>query len=355
MKVIFMPDYRNNNSYQANLSNSLLEQGVKVNFSDSGIFNIMKNIKMYWKPDILHIHWPNQSMKSKNKFYTFLKSTSFICIIFLLRLSGIKIIWTVHNISEHDTKFKSTEMFFNTILAKLCNRLIVHCTSAKNEVLKNYKGIEDNLIAIIPHGNYIRLYKNTLTMSDSRRKLNISEDEIVFLYFGQIRPYKGIIELVNSFKRLNHDKSKLLIVGKPIDKQITMDILEDCKNTNNIKNILEFIPDNDIQIYMNAADVVVLPYKDILTSGALLLAMSFGKPVIAPNIGCITDILDDKGGILYKKDDDELFEAMQSVLNIDKLSLVNMSKHNFELAERFKWGEIGIKTNSIYQECINHK
>jgi len=60
-----------------------------------------------------------------------------------------------------------------------------------------------------------------------------------------------------------------------------------CDNDKRIKVFLDFIPDNDIQIYMNAADIIVLPYLDILNSGVAILAMSFGKPVIAPRTGSI--------------------------------------------------------------------
>jgi glycosyltransferase involved in cell wall biosynthesis len=88
----------------------------------------------------------------------------------------------------------------------------------------------------------------------------------------------------------------LLIVGKPLNQKIAKEI--NSVVDNRITTVLEFIPDDDIQIYMNAADVVILPYTDILTSGAAILAMSFGKPVIAPAVKCITETIDDKGGFV---------------------------------------------------------
>jgi beta-1,4-mannosyltransferase len=332
MKIIFIPDNRNKNSYQANLSYPLSKEGADVYFSGS----VPKSVVTHWKPDILHIHWTTPFMIANSRFDTIVESTRFICELLLLKLFGVKIIWTVHNIIDHEGKFKSTELFFTKILARLCNKLIVHCPWAEREVIKYYKS---SSIVVIPHGNYIDQYKNTISRSQAREKLKLSEEDIVFLYFGQIRPYKGIPELIGAFKMLKDDKAKLLIVGKPLD-DINMN-MNNCKDDGRIKTILEF---------MNAADIVVLPFKNILTSGSAILSMSFGKPIIAPAIGCITDILDDKGSFLYTEDN--LFDAMQNTLNKDREILLDMGNYNFRLVKQLNWDDIGKKTYNIYQGCI---
>lgn len=339
MKIIFIPDNRNKNSYQANLSYSLSKEGVDVYFSGS----VPKSIIKHWRPDILHIHWTNPFMIANSRFGTIVESTRFICELLLLKLFGIKIIWTVHNIVDHEGKFKSTELFFTKILTMLSNKLIVHCPWAEREVIKYYKS---SSITVIPHGNYIDQYKNIISRSQAREKLKLSEEDKVFLYFGQIRFYKGIPELIDTFKMLKDDKAKLLIVGKPLDDMN----MNNYKDDDRIKTILEFIPDDDIQIYMNAADIVVLPFKNILTSGSAILSMSFGKPIIAPAIGCITDILDDKGSFLYTEEN--LFDAMQNALNKDRDILLDMGNYNFKLARQLNWDEIGKRTYNVYRSVF---
>ena len=329
MKIIFIPDYRKGNSYQTSLSNSLSKQGVSVCFGNSsGFFAVLRSVKRYWKPDILHVHWPHPFMVGNNRLMTIIKSIDFICELFLLKLSGIKIIWTVHNIVDHEGKFKCLELSFNKFLVALCDRLIVHCPSAKSEVIKVYPKSASS-IAVISHGNYIGWYKNVITPTEARDELKLGAEDIVFLYFGFIRPYKGIPELISAFKNLNNPQVKLLIAGKPYNDEIALHILDRCKDNENIKNILKFIPDEDIQLYMNAADVVVFPFKDILTSGSVILAMSFGKPVIAPQAGCISDILNEKGSFLYLKTETGLLEAMQHALNAGKKNLLDMGRYNF--------------------------
>ena len=350
MKVTFIPDYRNLNSYQTNLSNSISKQDVSINFN-------LGSIIKYWKPDIVHIHWTYPYMIANSRLKTIIKSTSFICVLIMLKLFGIKIVWTVHNIVDHEGKFRSTELFFTKFLAKLSNRMIVHCHAAKLEVIKVY-GKDDSSVIVIPHGNYIGKYKNVMNSREARNKFNINEEDTVFLYFGQIRAYKGIPELIDAFNKLENKKAKLFIVGKPLDEDIVIKILSN--RNGNIETVLKFIPDDDIQIYMNAADIVVLPFKDILTSGSAILSMSFGKPIIAPEVGCITETVDKKGSFLYstekaEKTENGLLDAMQTVLGTDRMILMDMGRYNFRLVEQFGWDGVGKKTYSLYQECIADK
>ena len=72
---------------------------------------------------------------------------------------------------------------------------------------------------------------------------------------------------------------------------------------------LGFVPDEELQVYLRAADVVACPFLEIFTSGSVLLAMSFERAVIAPRRGCVTETLDEAGGILYDADDPQGLEG----------------------------------------------
>lgn len=353
MKVIFIPDYRRENSYQRNLADSLLNQDVQIYFNSAGtgggVSALIESVIKNWKIDVLHIHWTHPFITEKNRVVAVFKSTFFISELILLKLFGVKIVWTMHNIMGHDSKLKYLESLFNRVLSKISDKIIVHCPSSKNEIEKIYKSVS---IDVINHGNYISQYQNSITNNEARKRLRIYDDEIVFLYFGQVRPYKGILELIDVFKKLKSEKIKLVIAGKP-DNNIKDEILRACVGDDQISTILEFIPDNDVQIYMNAADIVVLPYKNILTSGVAMLAMSFGKPIIAPSIGCIPDILDKKGSFLFSTtDENSLFDQMQSVLKVERETLKNMGIHNYELVKMFDWNGIGKRTYEIYKEIV---
>ena len=350
MKIMFIPDFRKSNSYQSNLSSSIEKLCTNVYFSEGYVELPVSIIK--YRPHILHIHWTYPFMLANSKIGTILMSTGFLFQLVVLKLLGIKIIWTAHNIVDHERRNnKSLEIFFTRIMVRLCDRIIVHCSSAKAEVERIYKK-DSSYIDIIPHGNYIGQYENKISSEEARKKLNLNRDDIVFLNFGQIRPYKGILELIDTFKKFPSKNIKLIIAGKPIDTELTSEILKRCKDDDNIRTFLEFIPDKDIQIYMNASDIVVLPYKDILTSGSMILAMSFAKPIIAPEIGCITDFLDNKGGFLYKTD---LLNEMKNSLRVERVELENMGKNNEKIIQNYGWDEIGKRTIDTYQNSCKTK
>ena len=350
MKVFFIPYDRNgNNPYQKLLLNYLQKLGVEIEDGGTCAFTLLRSTFSYWKLDILHLHWHHPFLLGSNMRKTITNSISFITVLLMLKLLGVKIVWTMHNIVSHERNFESLELFFSKCLTKLCNKIIVHSLSAKNNVINIYR-VSESLITIIQHGHYISYYENEITKAQAKNKLQLKPGKIVFLFFGGIRHYKGVPELVEAFEKLNSSQANLLIAGEPFNNEIANDILKRCKENENIETFLEFIPEDDIQTYMNAADVVVLPYRDFLTSGAVILAMSFSKPVIVPSIGCMLDVLDNKGSIMYDPSKKEgLLKAMKKTFGAD---LKRMGEHNFELAKQFRWDEIAKKTYEIYIGCL---
>lgn len=362
MKAIFIPDYSRANPYQKALADSLSKEGVEVSFGTiSRLFSVLSSVKNHWKPNILHIHWPHPFLLASSGGKTILKSFSFIGELLILKLFGIKVVWTVHNITNLEGKCKYIELFFCKLIARLCGKLIVHCPSAKNEVMNAYGMSEDSRVVVIPHGSYIHSYENVISREQARKQLQLHIEDVVFLCFGLIRSYRGVSELVEAFKKLDAPRAKLLIAGKPYNAEIATDILERCHKNETIKTVFKFIPYDKVQIYVNVADVVVYTCNPSFFSpsqmpGGVILAMSFGKPVIAPALGCIPDVLDSEGSFLYDPSEkDGLLKAMQQALDTNTGDLVKIGKHNFELAKKLDWDWIANKIYNVYQECLKRK
>jgi glycosyltransferase involved in cell wall biosynthesis len=101
---------------------------------------------------------------------------------------------------------------------------------------------------------------------------------------------------------------------------------------------------------MNAADVVVLPYAGILTSGTLLLAMSFAKAVIAPRIGCIPEVVDTRGAFMYEPGNGAaLTGALQRALSAD---LTAMGLYNRRIVQEYDWDTIAARTREVYARAL---
>lgn len=354
MKVLFIPYSEEGNPYQKLLVSSLSKLGVETKLGEGlSFFPFLRPVIHNWKPDIVHTMWTNIFFLSDSKLETLVKLISFIIEVLIVKSLGIKIVWTVHNKYNHEKKHLKFDILSRIFLSRICNFIEVKCECAKNEIIKLYRINSESKINIVPHGNYIGIYPNKMGRDEFRNQLGFHSDDFVFLYVGSIRPYKGVIKLIEEFSKLTHPKAKLLIAGSPRDAQMRNGIWDKCKRRENIRTAFEFIPDNELSVYMNAADLVVLPYQDILTSSAVILAMSFSKPVIAPAMGCIPEVLDDKGSFLYNPTEKEgLLKAMKQAFGAE---ITKMGKHNFKLAQQLGWHNIAQKTYEIYQKCLKNE
>jgi glycosyltransferase involved in cell wall biosynthesis len=350
MKVLFLPDWYKENPYQRELAAALEKQGVTV-IMGRGIdrLPILGAIRVHGKPDVLHFHWTHPYLLGGSRAKSVMRSIRFMAELLIVKLLGIKVIWTVHNLLEHERSDQQVELFFNRVLVRLYDQILVHCSFAREAVVESYHlpGRFRDKISVIPHGNYIDSYENQVTREKARAKLGLDDRDIVFLYFGTIRSNKGVLQMTDVFRTFRSPQVRLLIVGRPESDTIRRELMRSCESDGRIRAFLQFVSANDVQLYMNAADVVVLPFQDILTSGSALLAMSFGKPVIAPRMGCIPEALDRKGVFLYTHNEEEaLLRAFQQASLAD---LAAMGKYNYRKAKRFDWNEIAQKTCELYK------
>ena len=169
-------------------------------------------------------------------------------------------------------------------------------------------------------------------------QLNISQNKFVFIFFGNLRRYKGLLDLVEAFRKLEKKDTELLLAGKPEDKNLVALLEKATLGSGNIRLLPRFILDDEIQLLMNASDVMVLPYSDVLTSGAALLGISFGKALIVPKIGCLLDIFNSSNAFLYDP--------------IEKEGLIDAMHRAMNLAKSLNWRDIALHTYQLYDMCV---
>lgn len=349
LKLIFLPLWTSDNPYQKLLIEQLEKLGVEMGEENTRTISLLGQ----QKPDILHLHWLHPYFQGSNQFYSLFKVVKFIGKLALFRLAGIKIVWTAHNLKNHESLNPLSDKLCTALVAKLCHAIIAHCESAKDEVISTFYLKNKDKIFVIPHGNYVNFYQNSISRAEARRQLHILESTLLLLFLGGIRPYKGVIELIESFKHLRQDGLQLLIAGRPLNNEFGELVQQKIAGQDNIKLIADFIPETQVQVYMNACDVVVFPYRDILTSGAVVLAMSFGRACIAPRKSCMGEVLDRSGAFLYDPDEESgLLQAMSNAINM-KADLLDMGKHNRQLVEKYSWERIAGMTLDVYQWCLS--
>ncbi|WP_223280032.1 glycosyltransferase family 4 protein [Nostoc sp. PA-18-2419] len=356
IKSIFLPKaFVEGNPYITQLTNNLETVGIELalpSLSSSTTF-FFPLVFLREKADFVHLHWLDPFFTYPNQF-NLLKLLIVVFQLVLLKLFGIKIVWTVHNLKNHESINFIYDRIYSIVIGELSNAIITHCQVAKEQVVKEFYIRNKQKVFVVPHGNYIDFYENKIEKATAREKLGLKDSNLVFLFLGSIRPYKGVFELIDTFNQLDSDTIQLVIAGRVHnDSQEITDILrQKIVNDQRIKFFPGFVPNDEVQLYMNACDVVIFPYREILTSGAVLLAMSFGKACIAPREGCIGDVLDNAGAFLYEMDDENgLTKAMNSALDKHH-ELFIMGRHNLQLAEEYNWKHIAKMTADVYRYCL---
>jgi len=193
----------------------------------------------------------------------------------------------------------------------MAERLFVHGPSAEREVLREFPSAAGRTTKI-DLGNWIDYYPCSVTRSAARAALGLSDDDYVFLFLGLCKPYKNVEGLIAAFRRLQ-GSPRLIISGKIPDAAYEAAIRSAIASEGDrITLHAGFVPDEKIQIYMRACDMVTAPYLDTLTSGTAMLAISFGRPVVAPDRGFLKDLVSEECGILYEPSYEDGLELAMS-------------------------------------------
>lgn len=350
LSVAFVPYWGAKNPYQDALARHLSALGVRLEkgYSLKDLFRY--GILLSTRPDIVHLHWlPEFGWRE----WRFLRAMAFVSRLALLRLRGVPLIWTVHNLVPHESLHPRLDWLLARTVAALSSGLIVHGQNARERVIDTWRLQDRGHFAVIPHANYIGDYPNHIDRAAARGRLGVEDSRVVFLFLGAVRPYKGVLELIQAFQQLAPDRAVLVIAGQPLNEEFRRKIEAASAGLGNVQFHPGFVPDDQIQVYMNAADVVVLPYRHLLSSGAALLAMSFGKPCIGPAMGCLTDVLDDRGAFLYDPAGETgLLESMrQAVERAEALSA--MGQYNRRKASQWTWASAAAATRALYERCLS--
>ena len=349
IRVLTPPVYPLENNYITCLWSSVSFYGVEVEQID--LPAIVTQLKANQKTgDVFHLHWIQSCYNlAPNKVVQSLWSTlRNLRHLFWLKSQGYQLVWTVHNTFSHHCNAPLLEQNFRWILSRLCSDIIVMSEHSWREFAQMYG--RTHRVHIVPHGNYIGAYPNQISRTEARQLLGIAPHKTVLLHFGKIKPYKGIKQLIAAFKQIKDTEAVLLIAGLCREREFLTEIKQAIKADPRIVLRPDFIEDENVQVYMNACDWVTLPYQKVLNSGSALLALSFGRPVIVPQQGSLTELIaDGEHGFCYVRDD-ELAAALNRALATPPECWQQMCAQAYAIAQKYDWSKIGAQLYQIYQQ-----
>jgi len=280
-----------------------------------GIFSLQWLIKSLRCVDYVHLHWPSFQYEGKTTREAIGGFGRFVFFLALIRWRGARLVWTVHNLYPHDpSPLPVIDRLARRLLVRAGSLFLIHGPSAEEAALREFPAMRGRT-QLIEHGHWMDYYPNRITRLEARNRLGLAAGDRVFLFFGLCKPYKGIEKLIRTFERLPAE-AVLLIAGKFQSADYETKIRALAGRSPRIRLFSGFVDREDVQVYLNACDMMVVPYTRFLTSGSVVLAMSFGRPVIAPAFGSARDTVRDGCGILYEPSErDGLEEAMHSALS----------------------------------------
>jgi glycosyltransferase involved in cell wall biosynthesis len=205
-----------------------------------------------------------------------------------------------------------------------------------------------NLLALKPGAKVSKAFHPTYetfargkTLSKEEAKSRLDLTGPVVLFFGFIRPYKGLIHLIRAFAGVVERRdAKLLVVGEfyessqPYKKEV-----KDLGLGDRVRFVDRYVPNEEVALYFSASDVVALPYLSATQSGIVQIAYGFKKPVVVTEVGGLREVVSDgeTGRLVPPGDPGALAEAILSILNHESQETLEENIEVFR--ERFSWEE----------------
>jgi len=322
---------------------------VKI-FQGDGFFSDWKRLYAAWKKqpnEIIHF----QSLLSTRRDWLMFWFARYFS-------PKTKIIFTSHNVLPHEVLPGEATAY--RFLYAMATGLIVHSQASQN-ALRSFMG--PNLktpLTVIPHGHYGELVKSEgLTRTAALKVLDLS-DMCYIVFFGAIRPYKGVDILLRAIAGLSewpHDL-KVLIAGH-LMAGVTEEELYRLRDELGIHERvilkLEYLPESLIPAIFAIADMIVLPYRKIDQSGVLMTALAAGRPVLCTPVGGFPEVVNSDIGFLAEDSSvSSLTETLAQAIR-QRQSWADMGAEALRKAGlHYSWNNIAKKTLKFYKKLEKH-
>lgn len=233
------------------------------------------------KRPVLHLNWTGPITQNAEDVVGSMRAVrDALSTIDDFQASGGRLIWSIHNTLPHEVRFLLPELALCRGLADRADAIVVMNPLTVASVNDLYP-LDIDKVTRIEHPSYVGMFPNDIDRLAARQKLALPENATVSTFVGVLRPYKGVEQLIEAFEVLvSYDHTqRLLVGGQPGPGFDDAAITRILRPRENVTVYSERVPDDELQYWMTAADVVALPYLSGLNVSVALLAASFGIPV----------------------------------------------------------------------------
>jgi glycosyltransferase involved in cell wall biosynthesis len=275
------------------------------------------------------------------------------------RRHGVRSVMTAHDVLPHQLK-PYDRMLFRTLYNSM-DAVIVHAEQNRRTVI-DFLGIPEYKVFVVPHGDYMHFdIPDAPTREQALEQMGYAPDNKVVLFFGAVRPDKGLDRLIRAFVEIKRviPEAKLLtggpVKGSEADARAYYGgIVQSLGLEDAVDLRFGYVPYDEVPVYFAASSVVALPYVESTQSGVVQIAAATKRAVVASRVGGIPEVVEDGvTGLLVPPDDPEkLAEAVIAYL-ADSSRADAAGAKGYEKARReYSWDAIAAKTIDVYNSIL---
>lgn len=300
--------------------------------------------------DVWHLHWPEHFLNRDAAVAASFNLGKHLGALEWARKRGAKIVWTVHNVRSHEQRHPKLESLFWSGFTKRIDAFITLTNAGLAVVRETFGSLRGRPGFFIPHGHYRDEYPLRLSQSEAREQLATGPKDRVFLFFGSLRKYKNVSQLIRVFRQMSGADWKLFVVGRPGYMELQREIRDLASSDSRICFVPGFVPPDRVQTYFAACDVVVLPFVDAFNSGSSILAVSLNRPVLLPASNTLAELQQTVGREWVRTFTGELnAEELQTAMQWSRSTSRDATAPLHEL----EWKGIAEKTLDAFRQVVS--
>ncbi|WP_207477197.1 glycosyltransferase [Arenibaculum pallidiluteum] len=334
------------NPYQGLLYRRISSLGIKV--KELSYFSFIKE-----RPDVIHLHWPERvtwvrrSLRFARPLLVPTRALLLLAGLLTMRARGSRVVWTVHNMSPHDAGAIGNGLWrlYLRLLSTQIDGVISMSELAARTLRAEHRYLANKPHTVIWHGHYREVLGAGLDKTQARLRLGLPAEGRIVTFVGQIKPYKNVDTLVRCFREIEGDDLRLLVTGLPRDDRLRASLVELSAGDPRIRLDLRFVGNDVLETCVRAADLVALPYAEVLNSGSALLALSLDRPVLVPAAGSLVELAEAVGRDWVRTYEGP-FTAQHLMQALDSSGRV---AGRAAPLEAFEWDTIGEQTIRFYR------
>ena len=271
------------------------------------------------------------------------------------RRRGWKVVYTAHD--PRPLAGTTPRVLAGTYwrLQDRADAVVVHSEVARAELLE--AGVLAERVHVIPPASPFTPQSRPPSRPEARHALGLATDDQVVLFFGFLKPYKGLSVLLRSIPAVarNSGSVRLLIAGEVMESTAGYErLIAELDLSREVDWRPGFVPTADVGTFFSAANVVVLPYIDASSSGVLLDAYACHRPVVVSAVGGLTELVvpGETGLIVPPNDPSALAHALSELL-LDPQRAERMGESAYEVSrQRYTWSGMAQRLDALYRKLL---